>query len=152
MQLVNPARALFTLIDTSQWYVVADFRETELEQIRPGARVSAYVMTAPNVHLQGIVESVGSAVAQLENLSVAGVPPVARDLNWVRIAQRFPVRIALEHSSRAADAYRRLGGGGRPIMTAVAETAPSRQRVEWWQLLRDELTLSPLAHGANAAG
>jgi multidrug efflux system membrane fusion protein len=39
---------------------------------------------------------VGSAVAQLENLSIAGVPPVARDLNWVRIAQRFPVRIALE--------------------------------------------------------
>lgn len=96
-QLVNPTRALFTLIDTSQWYVVADFRETDLDHIRPGARVSAYVMTAPNVHLQGAVESVGSAVAQLENLSIAGVPPVARDLNWVRIAQRFPVRIALEH-------------------------------------------------------
>jgi len=95
-QLVNPTRALFTLIDTSQWYIVADFRETELDQIRPGARVSAYVMTAPNIHLQGAVESVGSAVAQLENLSIAGVPPVARDLNWVRIAQRFPVRIALE--------------------------------------------------------
>jgi multidrug efflux system membrane fusion protein len=95
-ELVNPARALFTLIDVSQWYVVADFRETELDHIRPGARVSAYVMTAPSVHLQGIVDSVGSAVAQLDNLSVAGVPPVARDLNWVRIAQRFPVRIALE--------------------------------------------------------
>jgi multidrug efflux system membrane fusion protein len=96
-QLVNPAHALFTLIDTSQWYIVADFRETELDRIRPGARVSAYVMTSPNIHLQGAVESVGSAVAQLEDLSIAGVPPVTRDLNWVRIAQRFPVRIALEH-------------------------------------------------------
>jgi multidrug efflux system membrane fusion protein len=96
-QLVGPARALFTLIDTSQWFIVADFRETELERIRPGERVTAYVMTAPKVRLQGTVESVGSAVAQLENLGIAGVPPVARDLNWVRIAQRFPVRIALKH-------------------------------------------------------
>lgn len=95
-QLVGPARSLFTLIDTSQWFVVADFRETELQQIHRGERVTAYVMSAPRVHLRGTVDSVGSAVAQLENLSIAGVPPVARDLNWVRIAQRFPVRIALE--------------------------------------------------------
>ncbi|MCU1283487.1 MAG: mdtN [bacterium] len=96
-QIVGPVRALFTLIDTSQWYIVADFRETELERIRRGGKVTAYVMSAPRVHLQGTVESIGSAVAQLENLSIAGIPPVARDLNWVRIAQRFPVRIALEH-------------------------------------------------------
>ncbi len=94
-QIVTPARALFTLIDTSQWFIVADFRETELERMRPGERVTAYIMTAPKVHLQGTVESIGSAVAQLDNLSVAGVPPVPNDLNWVRIAQRFPVRIVL---------------------------------------------------------
>ena len=96
-QIVTPARALFTLIDTSQWFVVADFRETELERIRPGERVTAYVMTAPKIHLQGTVESIGSAVAQLDNLSVAGVPPVPNDLNWVRIAQRFPVRVVLDN-------------------------------------------------------
>jgi multidrug efflux system membrane fusion protein len=96
-QLVGPVRPLFTLIDTSQWYVVADFREDQLGRIHPGERARAYVMTSPGVRLRGVVESVGSAVAQLENLSIAGVPPVPRDLNWVRIAQRFPVRIALEH-------------------------------------------------------
>jgi multidrug efflux system membrane fusion protein len=96
-QLVGPLRPLFTLIDTSQWYVMADFRETELERIHAGERAAAFVMTSPKMRLQGSVESVGSAVAEPENLSVAGVPPVARDLNWVRIAQRFPVRIALDH-------------------------------------------------------
>lgn len=95
-QLVGPIRALFTLIDTSQWYVLADFRETELDSMRPGDRVTAYVMTAPRVHLDGRIESIGSAVAQLENLAIAGVPPVERDLNWIHIAQRFPVRIAME--------------------------------------------------------
>ena len=96
-QIVGPIRALFTLIDTSQWFVIADFRETELERIRPGERVTAYVMTAPKVQLVGIVESIGSAVAGLDNLAIAGVPPVQRDLNWIVIAQRFPVRITLEN-------------------------------------------------------
>jgi multidrug efflux system membrane fusion protein len=96
-QLVTPLRPLFTLIDTSQWYVVANFREDQLAQIRPGQHAVAFVMTRPKLLLTGVVESVGSAVAQPENLSIAGVPPVERDLNWVRIAQRFPVRIPLEH-------------------------------------------------------
>src|SRR6267142_1215915 len=96
-QMVGPVKALFTMIDTSQWFIVADFRETELRTIRPGERVTGYLMGAPGVHLGGYVESVGSAVAELDNLSIAGVPPVQRDLNWIRIAQRFPVRIALEN-------------------------------------------------------
>jgi multidrug efflux system membrane fusion protein len=96
-QLVDPLKPLFTLIETSQWYVIGDFRETQLAYIRPGMRATAYVMTRSKVVLRGVVESIGSAVAQPENLSIAGVPPVKRDLDWVRIAQRFPVRIALDH-------------------------------------------------------
>ena len=95
-QFVDPVKPLFTLIDISQWYIIADFRETELPSVRPGDPVTGYVMTEPGVHLRGEVESVGSAVAELENLAIAGVPPVRRDLNWIRIAQRFPVRIALK--------------------------------------------------------
>jgi multidrug efflux system membrane fusion protein len=95
--LVSSVRPLFTLIDTSQWYVAASFRETQLEHVHTGARATAYVMIAPGVQLKGVVESVTSAVAEPENLAIAGVPPVKRELNWVRVAQRFPVRIALEH-------------------------------------------------------
>ncbi|HUM11487.1 MAG TPA: biotin/lipoyl-binding protein [Myxococcaceae bacterium] len=95
-QMVDPVRPLFTMLDTSQWYIIADFRETELPSIRPGDQVTGYVMTEPGTHLRGSVESVGSAVAELDDLALAGVPPVRRDLNWIRIAQRFPVRIALE--------------------------------------------------------
>src|SRR5262249_16886392 len=90
-QLVTPARALFTLIDTSAWYVEASFRETQLERIRPGQRATLYVMISPGVQLRGVVESVSSAVAGPENLAIAGVPPVERELHWVRISQRFPV-------------------------------------------------------------
>src|SRR5262249_57377333 len=82
-QYVDPLKPLFTLIDTSQWYIIADFRETELPSVRPGDPVTGYVMTEPGVHLRGSVESVGSAVATLDNLAPAGVPPVQRDLNWI---------------------------------------------------------------------
>ena len=96
-QWVDTVRPLFTLIDTSKWYIIADFRETGIPRTRPGDRVIAYVMTEPGTRLRGAVESVGSAVAGLENLALAGVPPVKRDLDWIRIAQRFPVRIALDN-------------------------------------------------------
>jgi membrane fusion protein, multidrug efflux system len=96
-QWVDPVRPLFTLIDTSQWYIIANFRETEIPRTRPGDRVIGYVMTEPGIKLRGTVESVGAAVAGLDNLAISGVPPVQRDLNWIRIAQRFPVRIALEN-------------------------------------------------------
>src|SRR3989441_1762041 len=94
-QMVGPVKALFTLIDTSQWFIVADFRETELRTIRPGDRVTGYVMSAPGVHLGGSLASNGAAAAEVDNLRIAGVPPLQRDLNWIRIAQRFPLRVAL---------------------------------------------------------
>lgn len=96
-QIVSPVRPLFTLIDTRRWYVVANFRETELRKIRPGDPVTAYVMADPRRHLDGTVESIGSGVITADDLNLAGVPHVWSSLNWVRIAQRFPVRVLLAH-------------------------------------------------------
>lgn len=95
-QLVSAARPLFTLIDTHEWYAVANFRETELSKIRPGQVVDVYAMSRTKTRMIGKVQSVGSAVLTLEDLSLAGLSHVPATLNWVRIARRFPVRIALE--------------------------------------------------------
>src|SRR5437899_6041182 len=73
-QMVGPVKALFTLIDTSQWFIVADFRETELRTIRPGDRVTGYVMSAPGVHLGGCVESMGAAGGELDKPKQGCVP------------------------------------------------------------------------------
>ena len=91
---------IFTLIDTRTWWVLANFRETQLQHIRPGMGADVYVMSRPNVHYAGMVESVGFGVTPdadlVGHLTPPGLPDVQRTLNWVHLASRFPVRVRIE--------------------------------------------------------
>jgi len=53
-------------------------------------------MIDPSKHFRGTVHSIGWGVLPDEGTSVAGLPKVPRAINWVRVAQRFPVRILIE--------------------------------------------------------
>lgn len=90
-------KPLFTIIDTEHWYAVGNFRETDLGGIKPGQKALVYVMEAPGVPVKGTVDSIGAGVATDEGATFLGLPHVPRSLNWVRIAQRFPVRIVLDN-------------------------------------------------------
>ena len=88
---------VFSLLDARKWYVLANFRERELESIRPGMRAEVYLLSNPDRKFSGRVQGISPAVqSQEDNLEIKGLPFVKRDLNWVRIAQRFPVRIEIE--------------------------------------------------------
>ena len=87
---------LFTIIDTERWYADGNFRETDLAGIRPGQRATVFVMSAPRQPVQGKVDSLGWGVTPDEGSTAGGLPRVPRSLNWVRIAQRFPVRVLLD--------------------------------------------------------
>ncbi|HTF72516.1 MAG TPA: biotin/lipoyl-binding protein [Edaphobacter sp.] len=91
---------IFTLIDTRVWWAVANFRETQLQHIRPGMQADVYVLSRPNVHFNGVVDSVGFGVTPdadlIGTLSQPGLPDVQRTLNWVHLASRFPVRVRIE--------------------------------------------------------
>src|SRR5260370_39669536 len=50
---------MFVLIDARRWWVVANFREGQLEHISPGMRAEVYAMSKPDRRLYGIVGSVG---------------------------------------------------------------------------------------------
>jgi len=89
---------IFILIDTRVWWAIANFRETQLQHIRPGMEAHVYVLSRPNVRLKGVVDSVGFGVtpdADLIGRLTPGLPDVQRTLNWVHLASRFPVRIRL---------------------------------------------------------
>jgi membrane fusion protein, multidrug efflux system len=90
---------VFSLLDTSKWYVIANFREAEIRHMAPGSEAIVYLSSAPNQRFRGKVQGIGWAVkpeGELE-LPPSGVPYVKRELNWVRVAQRFPVRIEVEN-------------------------------------------------------
>ncbi|MFI4919753.1 MAG: efflux RND transporter periplasmic adaptor subunit [Legionellales bacterium] len=89
---------LFTMIDTSKWYVVANFRETEIAKMKQDADSLVYVMAHPQQALRGHVDSVGWGVKSEDaNPEGSGLPSIPKTLNWVRLAQRFPVRILLDN-------------------------------------------------------
>jgi multidrug efflux system membrane fusion protein len=92
----------FTLIDTRTWWVIANFRETELNRIQPGMNADVYVMSRPNQKFVGTIDSTGFGVTPDASLVAGlsqGLPDVQRSLNWVHLATRFPVRVRVEHPS-----------------------------------------------------
>jgi len=112
-------RPLFTLIDTQNWYVIANFRETELKGIRPGMAAEVFLMSDPDRRFAGKVHSIGFGVyPQDGGGSTGGLPNVARTINWVHVAQRFPVRIRVDEPQ--ADLFR-IGA------SAVALIPPERE-------------------------
>jgi len=95
-QYANEGRQVLTLIDDRKWYVMANFRENFLAHIAPGMTVDVFLLAYPNHHFRGHVQGVGWALYQENGATVEGLPQVEPTLNWVRLSQRFPVRIVIE--------------------------------------------------------
>jgi multidrug efflux system membrane fusion protein len=96
-EYAKPGVPIFTLIDNRTWYVVSNYRESELKAIRPGKHVDVYVMSQPTRRFDGIVESLGFGVAPDDTRLNNGLPDIEHTLNWVHIAARFPVRIRVQN-------------------------------------------------------
>ena len=95
-QYANQGREVVSLIDDRKWYVLANFRETFLSHIQPGMTAEVFILSYPNKRFRGRVQGVGWALYQPNGASVEGLPQTETTLNWVRLSQRFPVRIVLE--------------------------------------------------------
>lgn len=89
----QPALAL---VDEQSYWVEAYFRETWISRIAPGDAAVVTLMSDPQRPLQGTVESIGSGIAQ-SNGSTGDklLPNVSPTFEWIRLAQRIPVRIEI---------------------------------------------------------
>lgn len=94
---VNAGQSVMALIDDSTFYVQAYFEETKLPRIRVGDPVKVWLMSAGEA-LQGHVESISRGITD-RNTTPDGqlLAEVEPTFNWVRLAQRIPVRIKLDH-------------------------------------------------------
>ena len=96
-QFASAMKPVFTLFDTRRWYVIANFRETELKNIRPGTPATVHLMSDSGKAFSGKVDSIGYGVLPDDGgIVMGGLPRVARSINWVRVAQRFPVKIMVD--------------------------------------------------------
>lgn len=90
---------VFTLIDNRTWWVIANFRETQLNHVAPGDPADVFLMEREGLALHGIVESIGYGVTPDPSVEGAitgsGLPAVQRSLAWVHLAARYPVRVRI---------------------------------------------------------
>jgi membrane fusion protein (multidrug efflux system) len=87
--LVGVGVPLFALIAQDSFHIDANFKETELVGIHPGQEVEIQIDMYPGQHFKGSVESLSGGTGTAFSL----LPPQNATGNWVKIAQRVPVRI-----------------------------------------------------------
>ena len=93
---------LMALVDTSSFWIAGYFKETQLPHIQVGQKAIVTVMGRENHPFEGVVRSVGWGVFVQDgsdSTSTALLPSVSQTIDWVRLPQRFPVRIQVLASS-----------------------------------------------------
>jgi multidrug efflux system membrane fusion protein len=94
-EYARQGQQVFALVDNRTWYVMANFRETYMDAIRPGMEAQVYLVSYPRREFRGVVQGIGWANHPDDGGTVGVLPAVQRTINWVRLANRFPVRIVL---------------------------------------------------------
>jgi multidrug resistance efflux pump len=89
----QPALAL---VDVNSFWVHGFFQETALKDMRKGNRAIITLMTYPDTPLEGYVDSLGWGIAQQDgSTGFELLPNVSPTFEWIRLAQRVPVRVHL---------------------------------------------------------
>lgn len=98
-QFVAAGAPLFALVETGDFWVDANFKETQLGGIHAGQSAEVVFDTRPGVRYEGRVEAIGAGTGSEFSI----IPAQNATGNWVKVTQRVPVRIRLTDASAAAD-------------------------------------------------
>ena len=90
-QLVQPGQALFYIINNQEAWVIANFKETQLDKMKMGQKVTVKVDAYPGTDFQGEITSFSPATGSKFSL----LPPDNATGNFVKTIQRLPVKISL---------------------------------------------------------
>ena len=118
VQAGTPALAL---VEDGNWWVDANFKETDLGRIKPGQTATIRLDMYPGITLDGVVESISAG----SGATFSVLPPENATGNWVKVTQRFPVRIGIT-TPPDPDKPLRLGASAR-VRVDTTEPAPSAQ-------------------------
>jgi len=88
---VTAYQSLFALVDNSEFWADANFKETQLAHIRQGQKATIKVDMYPDHPFAGVVHSISSGSGTAFSL----LPPQNATGNWVKVTQRIPVRVEI---------------------------------------------------------
>ena len=88
---VQPGQPLFVVIANGEWWVDANFKETQLFDVRPGERATVVSDMYPKHVFHGVVQSLAGGSGAAFSL----LPPENATGNWVKVTQRVPVRVVI---------------------------------------------------------
>lgn len=97
-QLVQPGQTMCSIVDDTELWVIANYRETQLPNIAVGAGVKIKVDAVPGVDFTGEVERISNATGAAYSM----IPQDNATGNFVKVEQRIPVRIKLHQSDEMA--------------------------------------------------
>lgn len=89
--MVSANQPLFALISDKEFWVDANFKETQLSGIRAGQKATVHVDMYPDHAFKGVVQSISGGTGSAFSL----LPPQNATGNWVKVTQRVPVRIVI---------------------------------------------------------
>lgn len=105
-QLVHPGQRIVDIVDESEKWIVANYKETQIEHIAPGSEVEIEVDAVPGVTYRGVVRSLSRATGG----SMSMLPQDNSSGNFIKIEQRIPVLIDFTEDNAAED-IERVGVG-----------------------------------------
>ena len=101
-QLVQPGQTMVDIVDNSELWVIANYRETQLPGIKVGARVTVTADAVPGVEYEGTVQRISDATGAAFSM----IPQDNATGNFVKVEQRIPVRISLGSDRKSLEALR----------------------------------------------
>ena len=122
----KPGDVLFAFIDTTQWYVQANFKESELSEIRPGTGAVIRLRQYPGKVYYGVVESSRLSAERRMTAGRSGMTEVKKENEWFPLPQRFPVQIKISNPDKL------LNFGASAYVTLDIPSHPFRQF--FWEL------------------
>jgi multidrug resistance efflux pump len=93
---VTAGKQLLALVDTTSFWVAAYFKETQLPHLQVGQKAKIVIIGYENQPFQGVVRSVGWGIFVQDGSgsdATGLLPSVSQTIDWVRLPQRFPVRL-----------------------------------------------------------
>ena len=89
--VVQAGTPAFAIVEDGDWWVDANFKETDLGRIKPGQKATIHLDMYPGLTLEGAVESISAG----SGATFSVLPPENATGNWVKVTQRFPIRIKI---------------------------------------------------------